>query len=88
MSFVYHLQKVKASHLRKLPCLPRFGVIVDMGGYEFSCKFAPLIEAIASLPDRGFTKANLKRIIKSQLAEIQFRPHKENEVIETSAKQL
>lgn len=78
----------KQSKTRKLPYLPRLGLVIDFAGYELTLKFAPFLEAVLSLPERGFSSQNLTDITAEQFDEIAFHSKDSQAVINTSAKSV
>ena len=82
----YRERKKKESKTRRLPLLPRVGVYVDWAGYETIFKFAPLLEALVQLPERGMSVYQLVKLSKEQLEEIKFPARKKAKTIDTTAR--
>jgi hypothetical protein len=66
------IEKTKRTKTRKLPLLPRFGVVVEIGGRQFAYRQVPITETLLNLRERGFTMQNFVKIAAEQLAEIKF----------------
>lgn len=64
------IERVKKTRTRKLPFLPRFGIVVDVAGRRLSYRQAPIFETILNLLERGATKSNFDKIVMEQLYEI------------------
>lgn len=67
---VFKVERTKKTKTRKLPLLPRLGVVVDFGGRRISYRQAPILETMINLVERGFTRSNFDKIIAEQLYEI------------------
>lgn len=67
---VLRFERTKKTRSRKFPFLPRFGVVVDIGGHRVSYRQAPLLETLANLIERGATRTNFNKIVSEQLYEI------------------
>lgn len=74
MANMFSVTKAERSRLRRLPFLPRFGIVIEVAGRRFSYKQAPMLETLLNLKDRGFSVGNLVSLAKEQLSEIAF-PH-------------
>jgi hypothetical protein len=66
------VQTSKPSKLRRLAFLPRIGLIVDVGGRQFTYRQAPLAETLLNLAHRGFSMKNLMEIGFQQFREIEL----------------
>lgn len=88
MSTDFYAKKKKASKLRKMPFLPRIGLYVDVAGYEVVFKYAPFLEAIASLVGQPMGLSQLKKISKEQLAEIKFPKISPGKIFDTTAQTI
>lgn len=67
---IFRVEPSEKSRSRKLPLLPRVGIVIDIGGKQFSFRHAPLLETLMNLLERGATRANLEKILAEQLYEI------------------
>ena len=67
---LFRVERSDKSRSRKLPLLPRFGLVVDFAGRRFSFRHAPLLETVLNLVERGATRANFEKIVMEQLYEI------------------
>lgn len=72
MANMFSVTKTESSRLRKLPLLPRFGIMVDVAGLRFTYKHAPLLETVLNARERGLSVTNLLKVAREQLAEIDF----------------
>ena len=88
MCVEWSLQKKAASRLRKLLWLPRIGIYVDVLGYEFTLKKVPYLEAFWNVAQTKISPANFRRILKEQLAEVQFARKREVETVNASHRTL
>lgn len=86
MSVEFFHKRRKKTKSRQLPYLPRIGIYVDWAGYESVFKFAPLMEAFMSLPERGMSVYQLIKVSKEQLSEIKFPKVTKEVTIDTTAK--
>ena len=66
----FWILKSERTKLRKLPFLPRIGLVVDVAGRRFVFKHAPLAETLLNARERGFSLKNLKKVADEELAEI------------------
>lgn len=72
MANMFKVIKSEPSKSRKLPFLPRVGLVVDAFGLQFVFKGVPLAETFLSARERGLTLANLRKAAEDQLAEVTF----------------
>ncbi len=64
------IERVKRTRSRKIPFLPRIGLVVEVAGRRVSYRQAPIFETILNLLERGATKSNFDKIVMEQLYEI------------------
>ena len=67
---LFRMDRSDKSRSRKLPFLPRIGIVIDFGGRQFSFRHAPLVETLWNLLERGPNRSNLEKIVTEQLYEI------------------
>ena len=67
---LFRMERSEKSRSRKLPILPRIGIVVDFAGRRFSFRHAPLLETLLNLMERGPTRSNFEKIVTEQLYEI------------------
>lgn len=67
---VFKVEQSPKTRTRKLPLLPRLGLVVDIGGKRISYRQAPMLETVLNLLERGATISNFNKIIAEQLYEI------------------
>ena len=67
---IFRVDRSEKSRSRKLPFLPRIGLVIDFGGRRFSFRHAPLLETLLNLLERGANRSNLQKIVTEQLYEI------------------
>jgi len=79
-------EKIQFSKIRRIPFLPRIGIVVELGDKRLAYKYVPVIETIVNLLDGPLTLSRLKNIVKNQFAELQFPSHKEKTTFDTTAK--
>jgi hypothetical protein len=70
MMTLFRVERSPKTRSRKLPWLPRFGVVVDFGGRRFSYRQVPLLETVVNLLERGPTRFNVNQILMEQFYEI------------------
>jgi hypothetical protein len=70
MANVFCVHKSKKSSLKRLPFLPRIGVVVDIGGRQFVYRQAPILETLLNMKKTGFSLKNLVDVSFKQLREI------------------
>ena len=74
---------------RKLPFLPRFGIVIECFGRQVSYRRAPFLETLLNLIERGPSPSNLQRIIMEQISEINFPlKHRRRLTVNTTARTL
>lgn len=83
---LFRVDKSGKSRTRKIPLLPRFGLVVDVAGRRISFRHAPLIETMVNLVERGPTLSNLQKIVSEQLHEISFPPKRRNKTLDVRAR--
>jgi hypothetical protein len=66
------VEKSKRTKTRKLPFLPRFGFIVEIGGRQIAYRQVPLTETLLNLRERGFSMKNLVKVAMEQINEVKF----------------
>lgn len=85
MASLFQIRKKKPGPTRKLSWLPRVGLYLDIAGYEISYKYAPVMEAVIHILEKGLSPRLIEKISREQLKEIRFpKPNKEK-TIETTA---
>lgn len=57
---------------RKLPFLPRVGLVVDAFGRQFIFKGVPFAETFFIARERGFSLATLRKVAEEQLSEVKL----------------
>jgi len=67
---LFRVERTSKTRSRKLPFLPRIGLVVDIGGRRISYRHAPIFETILNLFERGATRSNFNKIVMEQLYEI------------------
>ena len=67
---LFRVEPAAKTRSRKLPFLPRLGIVVDVAGKRISYRQAPLLETMLNLLERGATLSNFNKIIAEQLYEI------------------
>lgn len=67
---IFRIERSSKTRTRKLPLLPRIGVVVDIGGRRISYRQAPMLETLINLLERGASRSNFDKIIAEQLYEI------------------
>ncbi len=67
---LFRMERSEKSRSRKLPLLPRVGIVIDFAGRQFSFRHAPLLETLLNLMERGATRSNFEKIVTEQLYEI------------------
>lgn len=72
MATMFSMHKAERTKLRRLPFLPRIGIVVDFAGQRLTIKHAPLLETALNLKDRGFNLKNLRKVLTDELNEIRF----------------
>lgn len=72
MATMFSMHKSERTKLRRLPFLPRIGIVVDFAGQRLTLKHAPLLETALNLRDRGFNLKNLRKVLAEELNEIRF----------------
>lgn len=70
MALEFSSRKAPSTTTRKLKFLPRFGLMLDIGGREFTIKQASIFEAIANMKRKEINFHNLKTISNKILNEI------------------
>lgn len=73
---------------RKLPLLPRLGLVVDIGGKRFSYRQAPMLETVLNLLERGASISNFNKIVAEQLYEIAFPSLVKKKTVNVEAKTI
>ncbi len=84
-----HLFKVERSSrtsTRKLPFLPRFGIVVDFAGRRWSFKQVPFTETLLNVLERGLSVRNFKAVIREQIQEINFPFKAKRQTVNVSAR--
>jgi hypothetical protein len=66
------VEKSKRTKTRKLPFLPRFGFVIEVGGRQISYRQVPMTETLLNLRERGFSMKNFVRVALEQLGEIEL----------------
>lgn len=85
----FQIDQSEPTPSRKLPFLPRFGIVIDCFGHQISYRRAPFLETIVNLIERGPTVANLQRIVMEQVSEINFPlRHRRRLTVNTTARTL
>lgn len=72
MAIRYSLKNSKASALKRLKFLPRFGVVVDFAGKELTFLNAPILETLVNLVGNKFSLTNFINVAMIQLSEIKI----------------
>ncbi len=72
MANMIKVLKSEKSQNRKLPFLPRVGLVVDAFGRQFVFKGVPFAETFIVARERGFSLATLKKVAEEQLSEVGF----------------
>jgi hypothetical protein len=72
MANMFSVQKSERSPLRRLPLLPRVGIVVDVAGRQFSFKHVPILETLLIARERGLTMKNLVKVASEALSEVAF----------------
>ncbi len=67
---LFRVDRSEKTRSRKFSLLPRFGIVIDFAGRQFSFRHAPLIETLYNLLERGPSRSNLEKIVTEQLYEI------------------
>lgn len=88
MSSEFFAEKIKQSPSRKLPFLPRVGVVVEFGKRRFTFRHVPLLETLAILLERGPTVLNFRRIIKEQMNEISLNDKPKKRTVDVEARTI
>jgi hypothetical protein len=70
--FHFSVEKSKTTRTRKFPILPRVGIVIDVAGRRISYRYAPLLETLRNLIERGLSRSNLEKIQNEQIREIAF----------------
>jgi hypothetical protein len=81
------MHKSKRTATRKLPFLPRVGLTVDFAGRHFAFRYAPMLETLMNVRERGFSVKNALSVLRAQLDEVGFpslAPRKAVSVVEAS----
>ena len=82
----FKVEKAKKSRSRKVPLLPRFGLVIEFGGKKFSYRHAPIFETMVNLIDRGPSFSNFQKIILEQLYEISLPTVSKKKTVNVKAK--
>jgi hypothetical protein len=72
MGSFLRVEKSKPTSVKRLSFLPRFGVVIDICGKQFTYRQAPILETLFNLIGKGFTLKGLKEVAFQQLAEIEL----------------
>ncbi len=88
MSSEFFAEKVKQSPSRKMPLLPRIGIVVDFGKRRFTFRHVPLLETLAILVERGPSVLNFRRIIKEQLSEVALPEKSKKRTVDVEARTI
>lgn len=72
MANMFSVQKVGLSKLRKAPFLPRVGLTLEVAGRQFSFRYAPFLETLLVLRERGYDLRSLPKIAGEIFDEIKF----------------
>ena len=70
MANMIKVVKSEKSKSRKLPFLPRIGIVVDAFGRQFIFKGVPFAETFLSARERGFSLATLQKAAEDLLNEV------------------
>lgn len=82
-------QKSKPSKTRKLPYLPRIGVVVDFAHWTVTYKQTPILETAANLVNEHVNIPKILQVVEKQFSEIKFpKGLKKSQVINTTARVL
>lgn len=68
----FSFKKKEASKTRKVPILPRFGIVIDVAGYELIYKRVPLLETLVIIFSDARPTKRIANVLKQQFAEVQF----------------
>lgn len=72
MATMFSMKKTERSKTRRLPLLPRVGLVVDVAGRTFTFKYASLLETAMNVRDRGLPLSAFRKVLTEELAEIKF----------------
>ena len=87
MAIFFRAERIPKTKLKRLPMLPRIGIVFDFAGKRYSYKYVSVVDTIASVVSDGpITLSNFKKVIKAQFEEIEFPPITDGIVVETTAK--
>ncbi len=85
---ILRIERSKRTRSRKLPYLPRIGIVIDFGGRRISYRQAPIIETILNLIERGASRSNFDKIITEQLYEIALPSFAKKKTVNVKAKTI
>ncbi|SME93935.1 hypothetical protein [Pseudobacteriovorax antillogorgiicola] len=85
---IFKIERASRTRTRKLPFLPRLGVVIDVGGRRISYRQAPLLETFLNLLERGATRSNFDKIIAEQLYEIALPSLAKKKTVNVKAKTI
>lgn len=86
MGLFFKKEEIKASKIKRIPFLPRVGIVVEFGNKRFAYKYVPVMETILNLIDGPITLSRFKTVMRNQFGELQFPTFKEKTVYDTTAK--
>jgi long-subunit acyl-CoA synthetase (AMP-forming) len=73
MAIAFTISKIKASSSRKLPLLPRLGLVVDFAGMQVAIRSVPMIETLlAARAKGGISLNNLRTVATEALEEVRM----------------
>lgn len=73
MAIAFTISKIKASSSRKLPLLPRLGLVVDFAGMQVAIRSVPMIETLlAARAKGGISLSNLRTVATEALEEVRM----------------
>ena len=83
---LFKIERLKPTKTRKLPLLPRLGIVVELGGRRFSYRQVPLFETLVNLMERGPSFSNLQKIVMEQLYEVNLPSRTSRKTVKVRAK--
>ena len=85
---IFKIERTSRTRTRKLPFLPRLGLVIDIGGRRISYRQAPVLETLFNLLERGATRSNFDKIIAEQLYEIALPSLAKKKTVNVKAKTI
>jgi len=86
--FRFTIEKTKTTRTRKFSALPRIGIVLDVAGRKVVWRYAPLLETLLNLIERGVSRSNLEKIENEQMHEITFPGPRSSRTLDVKAKTI